>query len=402
MDFEDPWNVDSDYNSAEYVLSGGQRAFIATGESPYDKKNDESHPKERIPEITQQLPRRIQDLIDDVALLAYGDYLGLTTWEEIRDVDGRAEGVHHPADFFFTHPESANPDVQFGFEIGSMMSALSQTTDGNPDWTDFVWGVILGFIGGEPGKGAVETEAIDDLVDTLEARASEREHLSPRQQSGVDFLLRQHEEGQDVIKGVLETYDITPVDALVSSIRTRLRERGDPITEDLVQEFIETEIDHSRLKLVDDIYQDVTADAETIIEEGFSTSKVTAEEMLRPVWESESPTSQLVAEEAGYPSSGASLATGVLDRLSRTEGKELWTTSPVVKGDQGGWKMTAYGTVVAKILFESDAYRTETPFHERESTIDWLYEYGIDPDQVGEDRCRLIEKLRQEGHTESP
>ncbi|MFB6187632.1 MAG: hypothetical protein ABEI86_12305, partial [Halobacteriaceae archaeon] len=179
-------------------------------------------------------------------------------------------------------------------------------------------------------------------------------------------------------------------------IQTRIRERGDPITKERVQAFIDAEIDISRLEFVDDLYHKVIADAKTIIEEGFSTSKVTAEKMLRPVWELDSPESQTVSEEAGYPSSGGSLATGVLDRLSETEGKELWTIYPVVKGDQGDWKMTTYGTIVGEILFESDAYRPETPIYERESPIKWLYKYGLDPDQINENRRKKIESIRQE------
>ena len=57
--------------------------------------------------------------------------------------------------------------------------------------------------------------------------------------------------------------------------------------------------------------------------------------------------------------------------------------------------MTAYG-VVGEILFESDSYRPETPLHARESPIEWLYEYGPDPDQVDENRRTKIERLRQE------
>ncbi|MFB6187634.1 MAG: hypothetical protein ABEI86_12315, partial [Halobacteriaceae archaeon] len=117
MKFEDPWNVDGGYSPPNYVLHGGQRAFIATGDSPYD---DTSSPTESIRKKAEQLPTRIQDVIDDIALLAYGNYLQATKWEDIRNIEGRAKGVHQPADFFFTHSERGNPDVQFGFEIGSV------------------------------------------------------------------------------------------------------------------------------------------------------------------------------------------------------------------------------------------------------------------------------------------
>jgi len=62
--------------------------------------------------------------------------------------------------------------------------------------------------------------------------------------------------------------------------------------------------------------------------------------------------------------------------------------------------MTVYGTVIGEILFESDAYRLETPLHERESLIEWLYEYGLDLDQLGEEWRMLIERLRQEVYSD--
>ncbi|QSG09560.1 hypothetical protein HSR122_2179 [Halapricum desulfuricans] len=385
--------MDGGYSPPDYVLHGGQRAFIATGDSPYD---DTSSPTESIRQKAEKLPTRIQDVIDDIALLAYGNYLQATKWENIRNIKGRATGTHQPSDFFFTRPESVNSDVQFGFEIGSVMNVLYQTAKGDPDWTDFLWGVILGFVGGKPGKEDMEAEALESLIDTIQDRSTARYHLSQREQSGVDFLLRQHEQRRDVVRTELEDHSITPTDTLVSKIRGRLQERGHPVTKETVQEFIKAEIEYSRLKLVDDIYQNVIADAESIDEKGFSTSKVEAMEMLKPVWELDSPKSQRVAEKAGYSSSASGLATGVLDRLSQTEGKELWTTYPIVEGDQGGWKMTTYGTVVGELLFESDAFQTETPLHERESPLEWVYEYGLDPNQVDEDRRMLIEKLRQE------
>jgi len=118
---------------------------------------------------------------------------------------------------------------------------------------------------------------------------------------------------------------------IVSIIRAHFRERGDPIKKERVQEYLNTEIDYSRLKLANGIYQHMTVDAGSIIKAGFSTSKVTAEEMLRPVRRLESPTSQQVTTETGYASDGAGLATTVLYRLSETKEKELWTAYPMLK-----------------------------------------------------------------------
>jgi len=58
--------------------------------------------------------------------------------------------------------------------------------------------------------------------------------------------------------------------------------------------------------------------------------------------------------------------------------------------------MTAYGTVVGEILFESDAHQPDTFLYERESPVNWLYECDLDPDEVDEDRRILAENLRQD------
>ncbi|MFB6187633.1 MAG: hypothetical protein ABEI86_12310, partial [Halobacteriaceae archaeon] len=97
-----------------------------------------------------------------------------------------------------------------------------QTAEGDPDWKDFIWGIILGFVGQKPGGEDKEKNAIENLIDTINSQKSHRYYLSPRQQSGVDFTLRKHGERQEEIKNVLESYDITPVDALVLTFDTQI------------------------------------------------------------------------------------------------------------------------------------------------------------------------------------
>lgn len=384
---EDPWDIDKEYNPPEYVLAGGQRDFI-TASDPQVYKG-EKRPTETIEQKAARLESRFQDLFDDVALFKYGDFLSETSWEEITDINSRAS-ILNDEEVFFTQEEHANPDIQFGFALGSLISTLQDTARHESDWKDVAWGFVLGFCGA-PDRGThQEKEQLRDFKREIDRRKKPREQLGQRQSDGIDFLLKRQQDSRETIKEVLEKNNIKPLDVILDWIYSELRSRGNPITETLVEEFLEEEIDQKTLESANKLHRALINDAKTLEKEGYTNPDVQAAEVLQATRPTKDLTSREIATAASAPESNV---TGILYRLSGTTGKEMWTNYPVVSGDTNGWRLTDYGKIISEILFE---FNKPQEVRRQKNPAAWIYDYALDPGSLDEDKRDMIENMIQE------
>lgn len=389
---EDPWEIDDDYSPPEYVLAGGQREFIATGDSSI--YSDTKTPANAIKRKAARLPSRFQDLLDDVALLEYGGYLSETEWAEITAITPRTEAFHGE-NVSFTQPESANADIQFGLAMGSMIQTLHEKAPGESDWTDVVWGFLLGFVIAPPGQESKEQERLGEFISALRRRKSERYQLVSRQPDQLRHVLTQQQNSRELVEEKLKEHNIKPLDVVSDWVYKELRSRGNPITDALVDDFLEHEVNQSTLELANEVHLDLLKDAETITEQGYTHPDVDAVDVLRPLASDSDLSSHEIHTATNLPKSNV---TAILDRLSDSSGTENWTIHPVVKGDRTAWNLTAYGEVVTQILYEID--KTGGKLN-RKNPAGWIYNYALDPQQMDEERRELLENLLQEtGHSQ--
>lgn len=205
-------DVETDQNlNSKYVFSGTQRELIKTGDVNDRSKRNKSVLKKR-----DLLPDRIQDLVEDIALLHNTAYLSNDHWEsgkvegkqtqsawadfhrqlrsvdegtnpedispeereveqyespfdgtsdlwkELISIDQRGQQVRD--DVFFHGASVALRETQFGYEIGSLLRILRPERDENVPGADLIWGFLLAFIGQSRDTLDQERELLDELT----------------------------------------------------------------------------------------------------------------------------------------------------------------------------------------------------------------------------------------------
>lgn len=221
-------DVEEDQNlNSKYVLSGKQRELIKTGDISDRSKRNEGVLRKR-----DELPDRIQHLVEDVALLHDTVYLSRGRWEsgkvegkqtqspwadlhhqfrsaeeeadiedlspEEREVehyespfDGLSElweelitidqrGQHVRDDVFFHGASVISKETQFGYEIGSLLRILRPERDEEVPGADLIWGFLLAFIGQSRDSLGQEREKLDELFTVMRDNHDSRQNDADR------------------------------------------------------------------------------------------------------------------------------------------------------------------------------------------------------------------------------
>lgn len=391
------WDIDTGYRPPQYVLYGKQRGYIDPNNDSYE---EESPPTEQIIEKVKYLPLRIQDILDDVALFDYGGYLPSVSWEQIVDIIPRAERTHH-SDIFFTHEERENKTIQYGFEVGSLLKVLQRTAKEDTDWTDLVWGVILGLAGKGAGDEQEEVADLQGLVEEITLRSSIRYQLSMQEQSGIDYLLRIHEGADEIVTKHLEVYEIEPVDYLVAWVLSQLRQQGAQVTGERITSILDEMFAQTDIEEMEQLYFDLSVDAKELADEGIDKNfkGINAIDVFRVVWESDTEVpSMTAAVKSGVASNATNLSSGILDRLKHTEGKEQWTKYPLVEKRTGGWAPTSYGQLIGYILFDGEIIEVEIETSPPKvlTVPELVYKYALEPEELDDDKLHLVENTLRE------
>lgn len=386
------WDIDDSYTPPKYVLSGGHRGYIDPNSNKYENNSDID---ETIETKVDNLPNRLQDLFNDFALLQYGGYLDDLTWDEFREIEPRAKQTYR-SDTYFHVKEAHNIDTQIGFEIGSMFNHLSNVDDDDV-WKDIVWGILLGFVGENMGDvvAGKEMENIEEVLDVIN-RSFSRSGMAEQSEMSLDYYLRSHAPNSEIVRKCLNKNGITDVEYIVGLISKHEEEKDhNKTTETYVDNLIKNLIQERKLKLIDEIYQDIIEDCKLMKSSNTlnNISGIQAENCLYATYTSTDKiaSGEVAAEaETNLSTDSANLATAVLKRLSNSndEDTETVTRHNVVKKSNGLWEVTDYGTLLCYKLFEEHYNFKSSLLKENTEAI---YRYSLTPDSLEDDDKKLID-----------
>ena len=373
---DDLWELDEVPAGEKRVLSAKEREFLATGDSG---SYTNAEMRRRVNKKVDKLPDRFQQLIDDVSLLFYQDYLPPESEEAIykvlMEISNRSANVRNSP---VTRPTSQRPDspTDFGFEIGNLLRMV----DRNFASSEFIWGVIIGLIGESPEEYEEESRNLVELFDYLEQkyewRLASAGTLSHHGESNP--------EEREIIRQILREENLTPVPALIDTILEEYTNKNSydyanhsdssgeswladsepadqpqppeemPSVEEMQRssfELIISRLDEkTALRSIDSLARDLREDAIRIQQRDFRGAE--AESALYHLYESE-PVHIQEFEHA--ETKGQMNMSSALGRLS--DGDSSWVNRPVTRenpGENTYWYLTPYGRLLYKVRVENN------------------------------------------------
>lgn len=475
--------VDDQNLNSKYVLSGDQRRLIKTRQ-----ESDRSDRNEKILRKRDRLPERIQHLIDDVALLADSAYTSAGRWEkglverkerrskwaewhqqirhieesddeidfeerdfEAADVEYYQSPFDSPAEFwdalidvkqrnqqvrddvFFHGSSVASKEVEFGYEIGSLLRMLRPDNGEDPPGMDLIWGFVLAFIAGSKSEieheEATLAEVIQEMNDRHDSRRDDAEQIpEPGEvaQLGDDYDER--------TAAAVKEMGFKPHPILVREVRYHQPVLDDETNhKNAAKKVVSNIADAVPLQVTDELYSRLVEDLEAVENRsvpGIDSARTVIEQLQRPEASedkdseesesdesedevdagnkdsedtdndseehtSKSPSSWVVSRKSGEIASDLNIDTSVIsavmNRLSDDPDTELWTTSPIVVGNDGEgaavhWELTHYGTLLAHILLRKN----------KDTRL--LYWFALGPEELSlYERQMIIEAITAEG-----
>lgn len=295
---------------------------------------EESDLKNRIRNTHQKLPIQLQRILNDIVLLNETDFIKPSEkyWEKFLDMRVFVNATNQ------FRPKSGMINVETGgaFDVGYDVGLAFRMLLGAPHENAKSGRFLLGFFYGQTTVSTTNEEFDDS--------------------SNEDEIVRE----------ILEEYDLEKSDLLLSYIQAYLGESSEKdVTEDSVREVVETLLDTG---LEEILSLKKTMDLELDELEKASARGVRAKPILMKVRDEVSTTSSNIAEDL-YHDDKVSQVSETLNKLAK-EGKNrsegiaaLYHGAPIVRWDQsnGIWHLTAYGKILLKYM-DSD-------------NIDWLYNH---------------------------
>lgn len=445
LDVEDDQNVNS-----KYVLSGRQREIVKTQEAI-----ERSDQNDNILRKRDQLPDRMQHLIDDVTLLYDSPYIStgqwkqglvdrkgtrsdkvnLSTelekadpdlenldldisaapdereieyyetpfdspaelWAELIDIDQRSQQIRN--DVFFAGNSVISDEVQFGYELGSILQMLRPADKDDPIGMDVIWGFVLAFIGQPRIDIEKERNLLNDVITEMSDRHDTRMEdadLIP----DLEEIMEQRTEGYRMTAEAIEEEGIEPHPIVVEEVLYHQTEFEDDekLHKGNAKKMLSQIEDVVPLRLVNDLYSRLATDITTVQNETTQEidsvrSVIEAFEVI-PADEDSSAEdnfsvgSKLTADIAGSVGVRKAAVTPALNRLSGDDGTELWMTTPVVVEKDGGreWKLTAYGALLLYLIQN----------HQADPSA--VFRFAIGPEEISlQDRKLILEVLDEQG-----
>jgi hypothetical protein len=385
-----PWEID-DKNERpnNYVLNSTDRLFCATGETPNDTSKSQVRSRIKNKRL-KQLPARLQDIADDLALVEYSDndFINESEWTEIysdiADIDGRLDVLIGNSLIFSTETEH-DMDIQFGYKLGIISRYLS---DRRGRAEDISWGFLLGLISQPSGKNNVERADFASIIIQLERRFKKRCEFIQKHNEHSEQVEGIREENTQRILNQLQSYglDISTIPLPEVHIYDAHSFETIPHNPEEIAKAIQQQSDIELLKSLDSLRWAVEHDGHVI--KTTKTQGEVAKPIIRELWyrgvKSHSRDSPIkLPAEAIHAIDTQHLGKGTLNKLSDKQQKDPKTIHPVAV-DDGGWKLTKYGQLVAYTLFEIDGW------------YPWIYRYDLFGCTIPEKPQELIEEALSE------
>jgi hypothetical protein len=346
-------------------------------------------------------------------------------WDELIDVYQRSQQVRD--DVFFHGGSVIDPEVQFGYEIGSLLRILKPRDDSEPPGMDLIWGFLLAFIGQSKSEIDREQDILDDVIQEMTDRHESRREDVERTPDPSE-ILEHDQEYRDRIATAIEEAGFEPHPVLVEEVRYH--------TPDLehaqhhkgqAQQVLSDIVETVPLREIEALYTRITSDLETIEARsvrGIDSAQIVIEKLQRSEAQADTDSSEAGGEnqeesstdsqddsapdrkDPTRPSSwvksrksaaiakdlgiDTSVVQAVINRLADGRGTELWTTTPVLEskekeGDTKYWDLTPYGVLLAYVLLRKD------------SDPELLYWFALGPEELSlYERQMVIETLKEQ------
>ncbi|WP_152421819.1 hypothetical protein [Halorubrum saccharovorum] len=371
----DDWNLDQDRPLSPYGLPTKQREFLITGNTG---SYSQTRLKREISEKSAKQMDRIQDLLDDLYLLCYGNYLAESE-EQVRDeisdlnFPSKSSGAH---DISQSREHKDNSVANLSFEIGLLFRMAG--LDGQRTH-EIVWSFLLGLVGTSSGDFQRESERIGDMLEEINTLYEQRVVREGTNQ--VTGKTNDISELHKITKSVLRDANINPSIPLTNAVvqyHLRPNESNLALSVRSISEMeaVEWQSNDGPERQVNGIQprdRDETT-IDTIVQRLLSETPLREVEHLRD--DLKIDRQQILTREKfgaqadeifhGLPPNGAraerdnlrvqidtsvEMLTAVLNRLSAKSEHPSWTSRPVVEESaEKKWSLTKYGQLLHKTM----------------------------------------------------
>ena len=450
-------DVDDDQNvNSKYVLSGRQREIVKTQKAI--KRSDQN---DNILRKRDQLPDRVQHLIDDVTLFYDSPYFSTEQWEqglvnrkeersdwapvneklrssdftwddidsddtpvgsetetnnqteidyyetpfdsqeelwnELIDLEQRSQYIRD--DVFMLGSSVISDEAQLGYELGSVLKMLRPPDEKDLVGIDLIWGFVLAFIGQSRIDIQKERDLLNEVIDEMSDRHDSRMEDAALIPDLEEITEQQTEEYQMTAEAV-EEQGIEPHPIVVEEVLYHQTEFVDDEKRHKghARKMLDEIEDVVPLRLVNELYNRIAADIQTIQEE--TTQEIDSVHSIIEAFEA-TPTneddstedrflvgSKLTGDIVDSVGVRRPAVTHVLNQLSGDEDTERWTTTPVVveKAQRGEWRLTAYGTLLLYIIQN----------HQGDPSA--VFRFAVGPEEISlQDRKLILKVLDEQG-----
>lgn len=347
-------------NPQSYHLYQNERRYLLKEGS--GSRTEGEIRKQIIHEKLPKLPNRIQDLIDDIALLNNRDLLTASNWE-----DGWVEltKVEYPADLRESDvwlPCTNLTDFnKLGFVLGRFGRTISQDLAPTYDSQEFVWGFLLGAVGRPQGEYRAEQSEIKRILEHLKEKFSARQSAVSAQReatekealkadidySGIDQSLSSGAGFRDMVEKAKEE-------------RRKLRDGEKPVDYEhleLLNDIITAS--PGEMVAISELSQLVQQSAHQVTE--ISWRKTPAIDLLQVLHTEDSGLSSL--DIASKCDSHEQLVTHLMRWLAGEKDDYEWNYPPLITKNQNTegirtWELTPFGKLIAASLFEEGGMET--------------------------------------------
>lgn len=399
------WDLTEVDADEQRVLSQMERDFLMTEDSG---SYTNAEMKRRVAAKVAKLPDRFQQLIDDISLLYYRGYLDKEEseiWENLLNINNRSRQVRD-APVARTRRQIPGNETELGFEVGTLIRMIHKEEEEEEVPTDLVWGSIIGLIGEPSDEWEFEAGRLVDLFEELEDYYEWRLVSAGTQADEGDGL----QEERDEIRDILQEWGVAPAPPLVNAVldeytKNDLSDRfetsekswkADPsqtehptppdkmpseaeMRQTNFENIVSKLTDQTPLSTLDQIAKNLREDAFCI---------------QRREWRGVDPDQAFhfigdngetqVQELDQTETKGQNNVTTALRRLSYNDSD--WVNRPVLEENQGEnsyWELTSYGKLLYNVRFKHNC------------STNWLYDYVVNPDRVGENMSEIISETIQ-------
>jgi hypothetical protein len=413
--------LDVEYISSRYNLSEKQREVLVQNNQPTARV------RRSIVKKRDHIPERLQHLFNEIAVLSESGFLDRQEWNndgkvaeassyenwaefwsDLSDIRIRKEHSRYK-EVMFRSEERDNDDVQFGFDLGTVIRMLKSESEFGNQNHDLLWGIILAFVGQPPVEMNDESGNFVELFDDLKQRQRERQTTASKYNMG-DFVPRK-EKFRTAIKDGISATGIEPAPSVVDIVYSKVEIPGsddDEVNRGIVYHGAKDATnqlrEEVRLDEVNSLFTNLREDLNAVKEH--STPGVQkAEDLLKYLWianEYVSDKGEDTDDIKSLPLQSDTIAEeyhcspkNVSETLNNISGESEWTSTAIVyegnsTGSAGPWYLTQYGKLLCYCRFETDS-----------NTI-WIFDHALQASTMGLRRRKLVtDALIETGIVES-